>query len=92
MCAIGERDADTRWCGQARCKSFQDTIMDESHPAGGMSPVNDVCARNKVGRSYLYAEIKAGRLRAIKVGRHTHITHSDEIAWRNSLPVLASAA
>lgn len=62
-------------------------MLKDLHPAGGMSPINEVCMRNGVGRSYLYAEIKAGRLRAVKVGRHTHVKHEDEIAWRNSLPV-----
>lgn len=43
------------------------------------------------GRTALYAEIKAGRLRAIKMGKRTLITADDLREWLNSLPQLGGA-
>jgi excisionase family DNA binding protein len=36
-----------------------------------------------VGRSTIYAEIRAGRLPAFKVGDRTLIAGEDALAWRN---------
>ena len=36
-----------------------------------------------VGRSTIYAEIRAGRLKAFKVGDRTLIAGEDALAWRN---------
>ncbi len=38
-----------------------------------------------VGKTLTYAEIKAGRLRAVKVGSRTLILHDDSEAWARSL-------
>jgi excisionase family DNA binding protein len=59
---------------------------------GGMSPLNTICARNGIGRSFCYEQIKAGRLVAVKVGSKTYIKHEDEQAWLQSLPRLNTAA
>ena len=48
--------------------------------------VQEACATSSIGRSSLYAEIKAGRLRSCKVGRRTIILHEDLLAWLNALP------
>ena len=45
-----------------------------------------------IGRSLTYAEIKAGRLIARKVGRRTIIVHDDAVAYLHSLPVVGAAA
>jgi excisionase family DNA binding protein len=58
----------------------------------GMTSLNDFCRRNSVGRSYVYQQIKEGKLKAIKVGAHTRITYEDERTWRQSLPKLETAA
>jgi excisionase family DNA binding protein len=39
-----------------------------------------------IGRSVVYDEIRAGRLRALKVGARTLITRDDAIAWLRNLP------
>ena len=41
-------------------------------------------------RSFLYSEIKSGRLRARKRGRRTIVLAEDREAWRRSLPAFAS--
>ena len=43
----------------------------------------------RCGRSTIYAEIKAGRLVATKIGRRTVITNENSRAWLRSLPVRA---
>jgi hypothetical protein len=42
------------------------------------------------GRTTIYQEIKAGRLRARKCGKRTIITEDDAEDWLRSLPVVAS--
>jgi hypothetical protein len=48
--------------------------------------VKQFCADYAVGKTLTYAEIKAGRLRARKVGFRTLILHEDSEAWARSLP------
>jgi excisionase family DNA binding protein len=48
--------------------------------------ISDFCQRYGVGRTTAYEEIKAGRLRAVKVGHRTLITVDDAEAWLKSLP------
>lgn len=44
-----------------------------------------------VGRSTIYEEIRAGRLKIRKAGARTLITHDDAMAWLNALPERPSA-
>lgn len=46
------------------------------------------CERYGIGRTRAYAEIGAGRLRAVKLGSKTLIRVEDAEAWRDSLPSL----
>jgi hypothetical protein len=39
-----------------------------------------------IGRSMIYDEIRAGRLRIRKVGSRTLIAHDDAVAWFEALP------
>jgi hypothetical protein len=48
--------------------------------------VKQFCADYSVGKTLTYAEIKAGRLRAVKVGFRTLILDTDSEAWVRSLP------
>lgn len=50
--------------------------------------VKEFCADYGVGRTLTYAEIKSGRLRAVKAGNRTLILHSDSEDWARSLPEL----
>jgi hypothetical protein len=56
---------------------------------GGMSPLNDFCRRNHVGRSFVYEQIRDGKLIAVKVGARTYITY--EAGCRSSRPVRSRA-
>lgn len=47
--------------------------------------VKQFCLDYGVGKTLTYAEIKAGRLRARKVGAKTIILHEDSEAWARSL-------
>lgn len=40
------------------------------------------------GRSAIYQEIAAGRLKARKAGRRTVILHGDAVEWLDALPLL----
>jgi hypothetical protein len=55
-------------------------------PARRARTVKQFCADYSVGKTLAYAEIKAGRLRAVKVGFKTLILHVDSEAWVRSLP------
>jgi excisionase family DNA binding protein len=45
-----------------------------------------------VGRSTIYEEIRAGRLKVRKVGARTIITYEDAMAWLHALPSRSAAA
>ncbi len=50
----------------------------------------EFCDRNGIGHSKFYEEIKAGRLRAHKLGRKVLIFADDEQAWRDGVPELVA--
>jgi excisionase family DNA binding protein len=43
--------------------------------------INDVLDVVPVGRSFIYEEIRAGRLKAFKIGKRTLIADDDLRAW-----------
>jgi excisionase family DNA binding protein len=54
--------------------------------------VNEAAALARVGRTTLYAEIKAGRLPVRKVRNRTLILAEEFAAWLRALPPTARAA
>jgi excisionase family DNA binding protein len=50
--------------------------------------IKEFCRRYAIGRTTAYAEIAAGRLLAVKVGKRTLITYEAAEAWLASLPQL----
>lgn len=46
--------------------------------------VGQFCEDFAVGRSFVYEEIRSGRLRTFKVGAMTLIAGEDALAWRES--------
>jgi excisionase family DNA binding protein len=53
--------------------------------------IEEVCSRSSLGRTTIYQEIKAGRLRAKKIGRRTAVLETDYNLWMESLPELSTA-
>ena len=52
----------------------------------GVFSVSDFCQWAGIGRTAVYAEMKAGRLSAKKFGRRTIIPKSEAERWLASLP------
>lgn len=48
--------------------------------------LDEFARRHQIGLTTIYAEIKAGRLTARKIGRRTVIAVNDAEAWREQLP------
>lgn len=48
--------------------------------------IQDFCQNYGVGRTFVFNEIKAGRLPIKKAGQRTLILRSDADAWLSSLP------
>jgi hypothetical protein len=54
--------------------------------------IADAVSMTGIGRTSLYAAIKAGKLVARKCGKRTIILQSDLITWLNSLPASVTTA
>jgi excisionase family DNA binding protein len=50
--------------------------------------IAEACAAARIGRTSLYREVKAGKLRAIKRGRRTLILLTDLRRWLQSSPAI----
>lgn len=48
--------------------------------------VDEFCARYGIGRTTFYAEVKAGRLRVVKLGRRTLVPVREGELWFSRLP------
>ena len=58
--------------------------QDKNNPQRLAYGISEAVAAVSVGRSLLYEEIKAGRLRAFRVGKRRLIDTDDLKAWLNS--------
>lgn len=58
--------------------------MDNSIPE--LMTVADFCARYSIGKTSLYREVSAGRLKLRKFGAATRIARADAEAWAARLP------
>lgn len=58
--------------------------MSQSDPR--VFSIPDFCRAFGVGRTTAYLHLRAGLLKAIKVGRRTLITRESAIAWLAALP------
>jgi excisionase family DNA binding protein len=54
--------------------------------------IYEACKRARVSRTFLYGELAAGRLRAVKAGRKTLIRAADLRAWLAALPAYPARA
>jgi excisionase family DNA binding protein len=48
--------------------------------------IPEICRRTRLGRSYIYEAIRAGELRAIKLGRLTRVLRVDYMRWLTGAP------
>jgi hypothetical protein len=77
--------------------STQSTQAELAHKAHAMKPalsksaytLDELTELGDGCRSYLYQEIAAGRLRAVKRGRRTIVLAEDRETWRASWPTVA---
>lgn len=60
--------------------------QESAQATSGVFSVNDFCHWAGIGRTAVYAEMKAGRLSAKKFGRRTIILRNEAERWLTSLP------
>ena len=65
--------------------------MQQEPTLGGAMTVAEFCATYNIGRTFLYQQIKEGRLAARKAGTRTLIERSEAERWLRSLPVIKTA-
>jgi excisionase family DNA binding protein len=63
----------------------------QQQPQQLIHTVKEACQLAKIGRSKLDAEIKAGSLRARKLGKRVMILHADLVRWLEALPAVRPA-
>jgi hypothetical protein len=61
-------------------------VANEAVPGKVAYTVAEFCAAHGVGKSLVFEEIAAGRLRTKKAGRRTLILAKDAAAWVDALP------
>ena len=54
----------------------------------GALTVSEFCETYSIGRTFLYEQLKAGRLSAVKAGKKTLILRDEAERWARSLPKL----
>jgi hypothetical protein len=65
--------------------SFIVPLLAPNAPTRRARTIRQFCTDYSVGKTLAYGEMKAGRLRAVKVGVRTLILHDDSEAWARSL-------
>ena len=63
--------------------------MDQQHAA---FTIQEFCDAYRLCRESAYRQIRAGKLRALKIGRKTLILRADAEAWAAALPELRPGA
>jgi hypothetical protein len=63
--------------------------MQEGEQLGAMTRL-EFQRHYRIGHDKFYREIKAGRLRAVKIGAKTVILSQDRAAWEAALPEIKS--
>ncbi len=68
------------------------TAAPQGLPGRDAFSVAEVCARTGIGRDSVYKAIRAGKLKARKLGRRTLITEDDLRRFLASLPQAGTAS
>ena len=67
----------------------------DGQPPASAAPIaysiDEFCVVSDLGRSFVYAEIRAGKLKARKAGRRTLILHDDGERYLRALPSIEAA-
>lgn len=63
----------------------------EHSPSRLAYTINQLCEASGLGRTFIYTEIGAGRLEAVKAGNRTLIPVPSAESWLDSLPKFESA-
>jgi excisionase family DNA binding protein len=64
--------------------------MNDENATGALT-VSAFCEKFHVGRTFVYQELKSGRLAAVKAGSRTLILTSEAARWAHALPKLGTA-
>ena len=54
--------------------------------------IDEFCKLENVSRTFVYSEIRSGRLRARKYGRSTRVLREDREEWLKRLPAFEASA
>ena len=69
-----------------------EALLSVAEPRKIAYSILEFCAACSLGRTFVYEEIKAGRLRAIKAGRRTLIDAAEARRWLSSLQRITALA
>ncbi len=61
---------------------------DRTGPAGSLWDVPRLALDWDCGQSFIWAEIAAGRLKAVKMGRRTKVHHDEKLRYEAALPAV----
>lgn len=86
MLMKNKKDINTRSIFNAINNQRKTKVQQQSNVVRSVFSVDEFCEWAGIGRTKAYAEMKAGKLPAKKVGRRTIILKPDAEQWRNSLP------
>jgi excisionase family DNA binding protein len=97
MCVTVRRDALATPIGEFAMSENVEELprprkpVDLSRPRkpGILFSVNEFCQRKGIGRTFFYRELKAGRIKAVKIGKLTKVTAEADEAYDRLISVAA---
>jgi excisionase family DNA binding protein len=68
------------------------STLDQYDDLRGAYTLTGFCKAFGLGLTFVYEQIKGGKLRAVKAGKRTLILRRDADAWARSLPQMQAAS